>query len=128
ERMRKDGRFGELEDHLVRIGLGEYLAQILGGIPMSQTEIVRLSDLGLTAQAAAARVTPAIEALIADGNTVARRARVMELIRDNQELTFGSSGLDDTLEAIRDEMRKFAVSEVVPHAQGWHRTNSYIPL
>jgi len=128
ERMRKDGRFGELEDHLVRIGLGEYLAQILGGIPMSQTEIVRLSDLGLTAQAAAARVTPAVEALIADGNTVARRARVMELIRDNQELTFGSSGLDDTLEAIRDEMRKFAVSEVVPHAQGWHRTNSYIPL
>ena len=25
-------------------------------------------------------------------------------------------------------MRKFADSEVVQHAQGWHRTNSYIPL
>jgi (2S)-methylsuccinyl-CoA dehydrogenase len=32
------------------------------------------------------------------------------------------------LESIRDEMRKFADSEVVQHAQGWHRTNSYIPL
>ena len=25
-------------------------------------------------------------------------------------------------------MRKFADSEVIGHAQGWHRTNSYIPL
>ena len=29
---------------------------------------------------------------------------------------------------MREEMRKFADSEVVPHAQQWHRTNSYIPL
>ena len=33
---------GEIEELLVRIGAGEYLAQILGGIPMSQGEIVRL--------------------------------------------------------------------------------------
>ena len=25
-------------------------------------------------------------------------------------------------------MRKFADSEVIDHAQGWHRTNSYIPM
>ena len=35
--------------------------------------------------------------------------------------------LDETLTSIRDEMRKFAESDVVPHAQRWHRTNSYIP-
>src|SRR6266545_2216095 len=40
ERMQAAGRFGEPEDLLVRIGLGEYLAQILGGIPISQGEIV----------------------------------------------------------------------------------------
>jgi (2S)-methylsuccinyl-CoA dehydrogenase len=39
-----------------------------------------------------------------------------------------ASGLDETLESIREEMRKFSESEVVPHAQGWHRGNSYIPL
>ncbi len=32
------------------------------------------------------------------------------------------------LTAIRQEMRKFADSEVVPQAQGWHLTDSYIPL
>src|SRR5579883_506146 len=52
---------------LADIGAGEYLAQIVGGIPMSQGEIVRLSDLGLPA-AVAARITPAVEHLIATGN------------------------------------------------------------
>src|ERR1700686_3000026 len=42
--------------------------------------------------------------------------------------TVGMCGLDETLESIREEMRKFADSEVVPHAQKWHRTNRYIPL
>ncbi len=42
-------------------------------------------------------------------------------------VTVGDCGLDETLDAIREEMRKFADSEVVPHAQSWHRTNSYIP-
>jgi len=31
-------------------------------------------------------------------------------------------------ESIREEMRKFADSEVIGHAQNWHRTNSYIRL
>ena len=64
------GRLGEIEELIVRIGLGEYLAQILGGIPMSQGEIVRPVDLGLTGEQIGARLTPAVEALIMSGNTV----------------------------------------------------------
>ena len=41
ERMAGAGTLGEAEDLLVRIGLGEYLAQVMGGIPMSQGEVVR---------------------------------------------------------------------------------------
>src|SRR5215211_5818217 len=74
ERMQAAGRFGELEDLLVRIGLGEYLAQILGGIPISQGEIVRPADLGLSPAQVAARLPPAVEDLIAAGNTPANRA------------------------------------------------------
>ena len=44
----REGRFGEVEELLTRIGLGEYLAQIFGGIPMSQGEILRLTDFGLS--------------------------------------------------------------------------------
>jgi (2S)-methylsuccinyl-CoA dehydrogenase len=128
DRMRGAGRFGELEELVVRVGLGEYLAQMLGGIPMSQGEFVRPGDLGLTLEQVGARVTPAVEELIASGNTAENRARLVALMREHHGATVGDCGLDDTLEAIREEMRKFAESEVVPHAHEWHLTNSYIPL
>src|SRR5215813_2730276 len=57
ERMTEAGRFGEIEDLVVRIGLGEYLAQIAGGIPISQGEIVRPGDLGLSFEQVAARLS-----------------------------------------------------------------------
>jgi (2S)-methylsuccinyl-CoA dehydrogenase len=129
ERMAQAGRFGAVEEAVTRIGLGEYLAQISGGIPMSQGEFVRPADLGLSAAQVAARLGGPVEALIADGNTAERRARLMEAMRSgNLHATIGDCGLDETLDSIRDEMRKFADSEVVPHAQQWHLTNSYIPL
>jgi (2S)-methylsuccinyl-CoA dehydrogenase len=128
ERLAARGNFGEIEELLVRIGAGEYLAQIFGGIAMSQGEIVRLADLGLPAAAAAARATPAVEHLIAFGNTAPRRARLVELIRLQHEATIGACGLDETLDSIREEMRKFADDEVVPHAHQWHLRNEYIPL
>ncbi len=127
-RMQAEGKFGEIEDLQVRIGVGEYLAQILGGIPMSQGEMVRLSDLGLSRPEVSARMTPAIDHLIDTGNTAARRARLAEIINHHTEPTYGNAGLDETLEAIREEMRKFSASEVVPYAQGWHLKNQYIPL
>ncbi|MBZ0141491.1 MAG: acyl-CoA dehydrogenase family protein, partial [Pseudorhodoplanes sp.] len=127
-RLQAGGLLGETEDLIVRIGLGEYLAQIIGGIPMSQTEIVRLSDLGLPFSAVAARMTPAVESLIQNGSNPARRARLVEIMRQQHAATVGNSVLDDTLESIREEMRKFVGSEVAPHAHGWHKTNSYIPL
>jgi (2S)-methylsuccinyl-CoA dehydrogenase len=127
-RLVEAGTFSEIEELLLRIGGGEYLAQILGGMPMSQGEIVRLSDLGLNAAAVAARVNPAMEHLIATGNTAARRARLMELIRQHHDATVGACGLDDTLDSVRDEMRKFADDRVTPFAQQWHLRNEYIPL
>ena len=128
QRLSESGSFGEIEELLVRIGSGEYLAQIFGGIPMSQGEIVRLSDLGVSPAAAAARMTPAVEHLIATGNTAQRRARLVELIRQQHDATVGACGLEDTLDSIREEMRKFADDRVVPYAQKWHLKNDYIPL
>ncbi|MGA8615659.1 MAG: acyl-CoA dehydrogenase family protein [Xanthobacteraceae bacterium] len=128
QRLVETDSLGEVEELLVRIGAGEYLAQILGGIPMSQGEIVRLADLGLAPSAVAARVTPAVDNLIATGNTADHRARLAALMCDQQQATVGVCGLDETLETIREEMRKFADDVVVPHAQEWHLRNEYIPL
>src|SRR3974390_2460171 len=128
ERMAGEGALGEVEELLVRVGLGEYLAQVVGGIPMSQGEVVRPSDLGLSTAQVAARINPLMEELVINGNNAERRAPRAELIRASHGATVGACGLEDTLESIREEMRKFADSEVIGSAQGWHRTNSYIPL
>jgi (2S)-methylsuccinyl-CoA dehydrogenase len=125
QRMREAGRLGELEQLIVEIGLGEYLAQIAGGIPMSQGEMARPVDMGLSA-AVERRMTGPLEFFSA-GN-VERRARLIDLMGSHRDATVGDCGLDETLAAIRDQMRKFADSEVLPHAQDWHRQNSYIPL
>jgi (2S)-methylsuccinyl-CoA dehydrogenase len=127
ERMHAAGRLGELEQLMVEIGLGEYLAQIAGGIPMSQGEIARPADMGLSAAAVERRMAGSFQTLLSDGNE-RRRARLIELMGGHHDATVGDCGLDETLGAIRDQMRKFADSEVVPQAQEWHRHNRYIPL
>src|SRR5436309_3240526 len=92
ERMRGAGRFGELEELVVRVGLGEYLAQMLGGIPMSQGEIVRPGDLGLKLEDVSERITPEIEELIAQGNTAENRERLIALMREHHGATVGDCG------------------------------------
>ncbi len=123
-RIDAEGRFGEMEALILQIGFGEYLAQIAGGIAMSQGEVARLADLDLiwTPEGAAA-------ALVADGNTSAARAQLVALMRDNHgRATFGTPGLDDELEMIRDQFRRYAEDRVVPFAHGWHLRDELIPM
>ncbi len=128
KRLSSEGRFTELEALLVQVGVGEYAAQLLGGIPMSQSEIIRFHDLGLSDEDRDAFATPAVTALI-HGNTPEARARLVKLLEDAQATgEFGEGGLDETLEAMRGEMRRFVEAEVKPHAHEWHLKNEYIPL
>ena len=123
-RLTEQGRFGEIEALILQIGFGEYLAQIRGGIPMSQTEIARLADLGLDYE-------PGAEALMlaAQGNSPAARARLVTLMReDKARATFGASGLDDELEMIRDQFRRYADEKVIPRAHDWHLKDELIPM
>ena len=130
DRLTEMGKFGDTEKLIVQIGLGEYLAQILGGIPMSQGEIVRLPDLYVSgATIAALAAEPAVAALVEHGNTAASRAALADIIRDAHLAgTIGEAGLDETTEAMRTEMHRFVEAEVAPHAHEWHLKNDYIPL
>ncbi len=127
KRMTDAGRFGEIERLIVTIGLAETLAQIFGGIPMNQGEFVRLEALGVKEDKIAQRKTAAVKALIAEGTTPAIRARLAALIATSDG-SIGDDGLDETLSAMRTEMRRFANDEVLPHAHEWHLKNTYIPL
>jgi (2S)-methylsuccinyl-CoA dehydrogenase len=125
-RWAEAGAGGELEHLILQVALGEYLAQLKGGIAISQVEIVRPADLGANASALDA---PAVWKLIA-ANTSGARLRVAELIADGLDTgDFGALGLgDEAMEEVRRQFRRFVDTEVGPHAHGWHLRDELIPL
>ena len=123
-RIEAEGRFTEMETLILQIGFGEYLAQIAGGIPMSQLEFARLQDMQVTWSPSEAATR-----LMGAGNSAAARARLVALMRDNQgRATFGTPGLDEELEMIRDQFHRYAEEKVIPVAQDWHLKDALIPM
>jgi (2S)-methylsuccinyl-CoA dehydrogenase len=124
--LAESGKLGALEQLMLQITFGEYLAQIAGGIAMSQTEVVRLADMGLEQKAVDAFRSRPVETLIAAGNTAAARARLWALLAGGAAPDTGLE--DETLALIREQFRRFAADKVAPFAQDWHRKDELIPL
>ncbi len=129
ERLNADGKFGEVEQLIHQIAFGEYLWQIYGGIPMNQGEIVRLQDIGLTQDQMRTMMEPAVMNLSQSGNTQAARLRLVALMQDRAaEITVGTTGLEDELEMIREQFRRYSVEKVEPFAHEWHLNDELIPM
>lgn len=129
EALQAEGKFGEIEQLIHQIAFGEYLHQLAGGIPMNQGEVVRLQDLGLGWDALSGFQAAEVQTLMAKANTQAARTRLVELMQDQAGATmFGASGLDEELEMIRDQFRRYAVEKVEPFAHDWHLKDELIPM
>lgn len=128
ERLAAGDRFGTLEALILQAAFGEYLAQIAGGIPMSQGEYARLEDMGAGETARRALDSAPVRALVAGGATTAIRERIAHVLAERDgAATFGDCGLDEDYEMIRDQFRRFADEKVVPHAHEWHLKDELIP-
>ena len=114
--------FTEAPALILAVGFGEYLAQLAGGIAMGQGEIARPQDVGLSdADLAPLRNSPLVAGL---GEA---RARLGAILAEGMPL--GGDGLgDETLELIRDQVRRFAERAVAPFAHDWHRQDRLIPI
>ncbi|WP_120504065.1 acyl-CoA dehydrogenase family protein [Sulfitobacter mediterraneus] len=129
EKLSGEGRFGETEQLIHQIAFGEYLWQIYGGIQMNQGEMLRLQDLGLSQDDMRDMMDPAIMALTQGGNTQNARTRLVELMQEHSaNITVGASGLDEELEMIREQFRRYAVEKVEPFAHDWHLNDELIPM
>jgi (2S)-methylsuccinyl-CoA dehydrogenase len=129
ERLQAEGKFGEVEQLLHQIAFGEYLWQVYGGIPMSQGEFVRLQDLGLDQDQMRGMMTPEVMTLTQQANSQAARTRLVELMQDQSaNITVGAPGLDDEMDMIREQFRRYTVDRVDPHAQDWHLKDELIPM
>ena len=125
----KNDKFDEIEKLLLQISFGEYLSQIQSGIPMSQTEFARLKDMDLPATVLTDFLIPEVEMLSKFGNTQTARQYLVKLMQDGIGVsTFGFSGLDEELEMVREQFRRFSNDKVDPYAHSWHLKDELIPL
>ncbi len=126
--LQTEGKFGEFEQLLLAVAFAEYGAQIAGGIPMSQVEIIRPDALGVP-RADVRKFEDAIADVVEAGGAETVKARLANLIEEMQgATTYGHTGLDETHAEIQEQMKSFSDAEVVPHAHEWHLKNAYIPL
>jgi (2S)-methylsuccinyl-CoA dehydrogenase len=123
-------RLGEIEALILQAGFGEYLAQIHGGIALSQGEVARPADLGLDWESMAPLRRPEPHRLIRRGNTERVRGRLADLLKDaSAGAGFGALGIEDpTLELVREQFGRFGAERVAPFCHGWHMRDELIPL
>jgi (2S)-methylsuccinyl-CoA dehydrogenase len=124
ERLEATDRLGEREALILQIGFGEYLAQMAGGIAISQGEVVRPQDLGLPDAAAALASEFAVDSLIR-ANRAKPRERLAELIAEED---FGEPALDDEILAMTREQFRRVAEDHREDAHRWHLKDELIPL
>jgi (2S)-methylsuccinyl-CoA dehydrogenase len=124
--LQETGALSAVEAAILRLGFAEFLAQLGGGIPISQTEMVRPGDLGVPASATLGFVSAPVLTQLADPAALdAARKTIVAGALDGQ---FGTVGLDETHQAIRDQFLRYAATEIAPYAQQWHQNDELIPL
>jgi len=127
--LAREEKFGEFEQLILQCAFGEYLAQMAGGIAMSQSEIARPYNLGLSNQDVGGFWSEAVDELAQAGT----RREVREAIADHLgkqagAIFHGDPGLDDTMAMVREQFYRFAQEKVAPFAHGWHLRDQLIPL
>lgn len=124
-RAESAGTLGETEALVLRIGFGEYCAQIIHGLPMSANETVRPAVFGCEGEARALAAHPAVARLLAEGNTPETRARLAALLAEGARPAEALG--DEALDLMRGSMRAFTAAAITPHAHQWHLADALIP-
>jgi (2S)-methylsuccinyl-CoA dehydrogenase len=124
DRLAEAGRLGAAEELVLRIGFGEYLAQLVGGLPMAQNEIVRPADLGIAEAAAKLQRNASVARILAEGNTAETRAALIAALLEGAPI---DESIDEMHDVIRDQLRAFTAERIAPQAQAWHLADALIP-
>ncbi|WP_420969482.1 acyl-CoA dehydrogenase family protein [Bradyrhizobium sp. B120] len=124
QRRALSGRLHPLSERTIIIGFSEYLGQLIGGVPMTQNEIVRPPELGLSQAAAELAANDCVaKFVLADWSGV--RSELARLLAEGSRL---EDTLDDeTLDSFRAEVRRFADERILPEAHKWHLEDALIP-
>jgi (2S)-methylsuccinyl-CoA dehydrogenase len=113
-------RGSELDRQAAQLAFAETIAQLFGGLPMGQNELLRPADLGLDARELGEACADLLQSDLA-----AVRSAVANALGEGH---WPSESLGDSeLDTIREQFRRFTEAEIIPHAHKWHLANALIP-
>jgi (2S)-methylsuccinyl-CoA dehydrogenase len=127
--LQHEKKFGEIEQLLLLAAFAEYLPQLAGGIAMSQSEIARPYNMGMSDESVGELWTPTVAELVQIGQRPEVRQAIAGYMAKHAGAMFiGDPGLDDTMALIREQFFRFAQDKVAPFAHQWHLKDELIPL
>ena len=124
-RLNDNDKSSEIDAAVTLFAFAEYLTQMRNGIMMSQSEMVRPSDLHLDETDFEFMNDESVKDIIDIGLS----DKIKTVIVDSLDKDiYPSLGLnDETLDMIQDQFKKFTEEEILPHANEWHLKDVLIP-
>ena len=124
-RLDDNGKASEIDASITLLAFGEYLTQMKSGIMMSQSEIIRPTDLGLEEKDFDFINDDAVKDVLEVGLSSKIKKVIVESLDKDIHANLGLN--DETLDMIQDQFKKFTEEEILPHANEWHLKDELIP-
>ena len=117
-------KLNEFEQLILDISFIEYISQILNGIPMSQTEFIKITDFE--------NINKNDELKISENfnfsNVSELKERLVKIAINNDNIiSLENTGLETEYEQIREQFQKFNSLNVYNNANKWHLEDKLIP-
>ena len=117
-------KLNEFEQLILDISFIEYISQILNGIPMSQTEFIKITDFESINKNDELKISENFNF----SNVSELKERLVKIAINNDNIiTLENTGLDTEYEQIREQFQKFNSLNVYNNANKWHLEDKLIP-
>ena len=117
-------KLNEFEQLILDISFIEYISQILNGIPMSQTEFIKITDFESINKNDELKISENFN--FSNINELKERLVKIAINNDNI-ITLENTGLETEYEQIREQFQKFNSLNVYNNANKWHLEDKLIP-
>ena len=117
-------KLNEFEQLILDISFIEYISQILNGIPMSQTEFIKITDFESINKNDELKISENFN--FSNINELKERLVKIAINKDNI-IALENTGLDTEYEQIREQFQKFNSLNVYNNANKWHLEDKLIP-
>ena len=124
-RLNDDNKSSEIDAAVTLFAFAEYLMQMRNGIMMSQSEIVRPSDLHLDEIDFEFMNDDSVKDVLEIGLSDKIKTVIVDSLDKDIHPSLGLN--DETLDMIQDQFKKFTEEEILPHANEWHLKDALIP-